>query len=64
MKVQHKTSKQVISVPNDHATMLMGQGWEEYQEITHAVQIKETKTTKEVIADKILDKPKRGRPAK
>jgi hypothetical protein len=64
MKVQHKVSKQVISVPNDHANMLMGQGWEEYVEVTHAVQIKETKTTKEVVADTTSDKPKRGRPAK
>jgi len=64
MKVQHKVSKQVISVPNDHGNMLMGQGWEEYKEVTHAVQIKETKTTEEVAADTTLDKPKRGRPAK
>jgi len=57
MKVQHKVSKQIITVPNDHGEMLKGQGWEDYKEIDHAVQIKETETPEEV-------KPKRGRPTK
>ena len=59
MKVQHKTSKQIISVPNQHGNMLLGQGWEEYQDISHAVQNK-----KEETAEEVVDKPKRGRPVK
>ena len=57
MRIRHKISKQIITVPNDHGEMLRGQGWEEYEEVDHAVQNKETKAPEEV-------KPKRGRPSK
>lgn len=32
MKIKHKISNQIIDVPNEHAQMLMEQGWEQYKE--------------------------------
>lgn len=57
MRIRHKVSKQIITVPNDHGEMLRGQGWEEYEEINHGVQEKRQEASEEV-------KPKRGRPTK
>lgn len=47
MKIENKTSGQVIEVPHEHGTMLLTQGWVEYNEpqqertVIHEAAIKE-----------------------
>lgn len=63
MKIQHKDSKQVIDVPNDHASMLMTQGWKEYVEQPAVKEVVRESEEKEQAQDngqkEVL---KRGRP--
>lgn len=33
MKIKHKQSGNIIDVPNEHALILLNQGWQELQEV-------------------------------
>lgn len=48
MKIKHKQSGNIIDVSNEHALMLLCQGWQEYKEpkVEKEVKVNENKPTK------------------